>query len=68
MILLFIYWIATTIYGSYWLVINDDPEERSYLDYYSLLEILAKIFPAALVAWLAIPLYLLHQVKFKRKK
>jgi heme/copper-type cytochrome/quinol oxidase subunit 2 len=65
-LLLVIYWIATTIYGTYWLVKN--PSDRRYEDneYVTLLEVIAKLFPAMLIAWLAVPMFLLHQIKFKR--
>jgi heme/copper-type cytochrome/quinol oxidase subunit 2 len=65
-LLLVIYWIATTIYGAYWLVKN--PSDRRYEDneYVTLLEVIAKLFPAMLIAWLAVPMFLLHQIKFKR--
>ena len=64
-LLLVIYWVATTIYGAYWLVKN--PSTRGFDDeYFTVLEVIAKLFPAMLIAWLAIPLFLLHQIKFKR--
>jgi len=64
--ILLIYWILTTIYGVYWLVKH--PSDRRYEDdnEFTLLEVIAKIFPAALLAWLFIPMLLLHKVKFKR--
>ena len=66
LILLLSYWALTTIYGTYWLVKH--PSDRRYEDneYVTLLEVIAKIFPAALIAWLAVPMFLLHQIKFKR--
>jgi hypothetical protein len=44
------------------------PSDRRYEDNdeFTLLEVIAKTVPAALVAWLFVPMFLLHQVKFKR--
>jgi hypothetical protein len=64
---LVIYWIATTIYGVYWL--TKHPSSRRYGDpeYITLLEIAAMIFPAMLIAWAVLPAMLLNEIKFKRK-
>ena len=64
-----IYWIATTIYGAMWLVKNPSSKFPSddHGEYFTLLEFIAKLFPAMCVAWLAVPALLLHQIKFKRK-
>jgi hypothetical protein len=61
------YWILTTIYGVYWMIKH--PSERRYedKDEFTLLEVIAKTVPAALVAWVFVPMMLLHQVKFKRR-
>jgi len=66
MTILLIYWILTTIYGVYWLVKH--PSDRRYEDdnEFTLLEVISKIFPAALLSWIFVPMLLLHQVKFKR--
>ena len=66
MILLLIYWILTTIYGTYWLVKH--PSDRRYEDNdeFTLLEVIAKTVSAALLSWLFVPMFLLHQIKFKR--
>jgi hypothetical protein len=60
------YWILTTIYGVYWLIKH--PSDRRYEDEneFTLLEVIAKTFPALLVAWAIIPMMLLNQIKFKR--
>ncbi len=62
--LLLTYWILTTIYGVYWLIKNpsrfDDKED------FSILDVLANVFPAMIVAPFAVPLMLLNQIKFKR--
>jgi len=64
MIYLIIYWILTTIYGIYWLIKNpsrfDDKED------FSILDVLANVFPAMILAPFAIPLMLLSKIKFKR--
>lgn len=67
MIILLIYWILTTIYGVYWLV--KYPSERRYDDdeEFTLLEVVAKIVPAALIAWAVVPMLLLNKIKFKRR-
>jgi hypothetical protein len=65
-ILLVIYWIATTIYGAYWLVKNPSIRGGDDGEYFTVLEVIAKLLPAMLIAWLAVPMFLLHQIKFKR--
>ena len=66
MILLLIYWILTTMYGTYWLIKN--PSDRRYEDNdtFTLLEVIVKTLPAMLIAWAVVPMMLLNQVKFKR--
>lgn len=67
MIILLIYWILTTIYGTYWLVKH--PSDRRYEDddEFTLLEVVAKTIPAAMIAWAIVPMLLLNKVKFKRR-
>jgi hypothetical protein len=67
MIILLIYWILTTIYGTYWLVKH--PSDRRYEDdeEFTLLEVVAKTVPAAMIAWAIVPMLLLNKVKFKRR-
>lgn len=67
MTILLIYWLATTIYGTYWLVKN--PSARIYEDteYVTLLEIFGKFFLASILAWAIAPMVLLATIKFKRK-
>jgi hypothetical protein len=67
MIILLIYWILTTIYGTYWLVKH--PSDRRYEDddEFTLLEVVAKTLPAMLIAWAIVPMLLLNKVKFKRR-
>jgi hypothetical protein len=67
MTLLLIYWIVTTIYGTYWLVKH--PSDRRYEDddEFTLLEVVAKTVPAAMIAWAIVPMLLLNQIKFKRR-
>ena len=64
--ILLIYWILTTIYGTYWLVKH--PSDRRYEDddEFTLLEVVAKTVPAAIIAWAIVPMLLLNKVKFKR--
>lgn len=66
MTLLLIYWILTTLYGTYWLIKH--PSDRRYEDNdtFTLLEVIAKTLPAMLIAWAVVPMMLLNQVKFKR--
>jgi hypothetical protein len=67
-IILISYWVVTTIYGTIWLVKNPSSKFASddHGEYFTLLEAIAKIFPAMLIAWLAVPMFLLNKVKFKR--
>jgi len=71
------YWILTTIYLMYWFIRNhpignDRNDDREYCDrndseYFTLLDILLYILLSMLFAPFAVPLMLLHQIKFKRK-
>ena len=65
--ILLIYWILTTIYGVYWLVKHPSSRHGDDDDEFTLLEVIAKTVPAALLSWLFVPMFLLHQIKFKRK-
>lgn len=64
-----IYWTLTTIYGVYWLIKH--PSERHigepYNDHFTLLEVVAFILPAGLLAWAVVPMMLLNEIKFKRQ-
>jgi len=62
--LLLAYWMATTVYGVYWLIKN--PRYGDDEEYFTLFEAMAKLFPAALLAWLFVPIGLLSQIRFKR--
>lgn len=64
--ILLIYWILTTIYGVYWLIKHPSSRHGDDDDEFTLLEVVAKIIPAAMIAWAIVPMLLLHQVKFKR--
>jgi hypothetical protein len=66
-IVLLIYWIITTIYGVYWLIKHPSPRHDDDEDEFTLLEVIAKIIPAALIAWAIVPMLLLNKVKFKRR-
>jgi hypothetical protein len=65
-IVILIYWLATTIYATYWLVKN--PSNRTYEDpeYVSLLEILAKFFVCLILGPFFVPIALLSTIRFKR--
>ena len=73
-ILTLTYWMATTAYGVYWLIKHPAESKFSTMDgntpeeYVSLLEILAKTFPAALLAWMFVPMLLLSKIRFKRSR
>jgi heme/copper-type cytochrome/quinol oxidase subunit 2 len=69
-IILLAYWMTTTVYGVYWLIkhpaskfASDPPDE-----YVTLLEVMGKLFPAALLAWLFVPLFLMSRIRFKRSR
>ena len=69
-ILLTIYWMATTAYGVLWLIKN--PASRfasdTHDEYVTLFEILAKTFPAALLSWVFVPIFLMSKIRFKRSR
>ena len=67
MVILSIYWILTTIYGVYWMIKHPSDRGCEDKDEFTLLEVIAKTVPAAFVAWMFVPMMLLHQVKFKRR-
>jgi len=58
------YWILTTIYGVYWLIKN--PSRFDNKEDFSILDVLANVFPAMILAPFAVPLMLLSKIKFKR--
>jgi hypothetical protein len=64
MILLLTYWILTTAYGIYWLIKN--PRSFDDQDDFTILEVLGKLFPAALLSWILVPMFILGSIKFKR--
>ena len=66
MIILLIYWILTTIYGVYWLVKHPPDRRCEDENEFTLLEVVAKTVPAAMIAWAIVPMLLLNKVKFKR--
>jgi len=59
-----IYWLTTTTYSTYWLVKN--PYNRKDSEYVTLLEIMGKLFMAALLGPIFVPLALLYSIRFKR--
>lgn len=64
--LLIAYWVLTTIYGVYWLIKHPSASRYEDENEFTLLEVIAKIFPAMLLAWVFVPMGVLHQIKFKR--
>ena len=66
MIILLTYWILTTIYGTYWLVKHPSDRRCEDENEFTLLEVVAKTVPAAMIAWAIVPMLLLNKVKFKR--
>jgi hypothetical protein len=66
MILLLIYWILTTIYGVYWLIKHPSSRHGDDDTHFTLLEVIAHILPAGLLAWAIVPMMLLSKVEFKR--
>jgi hypothetical protein len=67
MTILLIYWILTTIYGVYWLVKHPSDRRCEDENEFTLLEVVAKTVPAAMIAWAIVPMLLLNKVKFKRR-
>jgi hypothetical protein len=69
-LILLAYWMATTVYGVYWLIKN--PASRfasdTHDEYVTLLEVMGKLFPAASLAWLFVPLFLMSRIRFKRSR
>ena len=61
-----IYWILTTIYGVYWLVKHPSDRRCEDENEFTLLEVVAKTVPAAMIAWAIVPMLLLNKIKFKR--
>lgn len=64
--ILLVYWILTTIYGVYWLVKHPSDRRCEEENEFTLLEVVAKTVPAAMIAWAIVPMLLLNKVKFKR--
>ena len=66
MTLFLIYWILTTIYGVYWLVKHPSSRHGDNTENFTLLEVLGHVFPAALLGWVFVPMWLLSKIEFKR--
>ncbi len=64
--ILLTYWTLTTIYGVYWLVKHPSDRRCEDENEFTLLEVVAKTVPAAMIAWAIVPMLLLNKVKFKR--
>lgn len=63
--LLLTYWILTTIYGVYWLIKNPSGYDDDQV-HFTLLDVLANVFPAMILAPFVVPMYILGSIKFKR--
>ena len=66
MTLLIIYWIASTIYGVYW--ISKNPRQVEDKEYYTLLDLIAYLLLSMIIAPFAVLFYLSSLIKFKRPK
>jgi hypothetical protein len=63
---LIIYWVLTTIISLIWVIKNPTWENDQV--YFTLFDVIGNIFPCALVGWIAVPIGILHSIKFKRNK
>jgi len=63
-----IYWIATTVYGVYWLIKNPSQRRGHDMEYYTLLDVVAFLLPAFILAPFFVPLVILDSFRFKRPK
>ena len=68
MIIILAYWMATTVYGVHWLIKHPSSRRGDDQEYFSLMEAIAHVFPAALLAWAIVPITLLSRIRFKRNK
>ena len=66
MTILIIYWIASTIYGVYW--ISKKLGKLENKEYYTLLDLIAYLLASMLITPFALPIYLFNSIKFKRPK
>jgi hypothetical protein len=62
------YWIATTIYGVYWLIKHPSVRHGDDMENFTLMEAFAYTFPAGLLAWIFVPMMILGSIEFKRPK
>ena len=61
------YWIITTIIAVRWVIKNPSSKFGDHDQvYFTLLEVAGKIFPCAIVGWIAVSIGILHSIKFKR--
>ena len=67
MTVLIIYWIVTTIIAVRWMIKNPSSKFGDHDQvHFTLFEVAGKIFPCAIVGPIAVPIMLLHSIKFKR--
>ena len=67
-LILLAYWMATTVYGVHCLIKHPSSRHGDDEEYFTLMEAIAHVFPAALLAWLFVPIVLLSQIRFKRNR
>jgi hypothetical protein len=60
------YWILTTILAVRWVIKNPIPNFGDDQVHFTLFEVAGKIFPCAIVGPIAVPIAILHSIKFKR--
>jgi hypothetical protein len=64
--ILIIYWIASTIYGVYW--ISKKLGQLENKEYYTLLDLIAYLLASMIITPFALLIYLFNSIKFKRPK
>jgi hypothetical protein len=50
----------------YWLVKHPSSRHGDNTENFTLLEVLGHVFPAALLGWVFVPMWLLSKIEFKR--
>jgi hypothetical protein len=65
MLLLLTYWILTTAYGVYWLIKHPSVYDDDHV-HFTILDVLANVFPSMILAPFVVPIHILGLIKFKR--
>ena len=65
---LMIYWILTTIYGTYWLVKHPSRRGGDDMEHFTLLDVIAYSSISIIFAPFIVPMMLLSKPEFKRNK